>query len=242
MEPTSWLHVLATEIEMAPGFLAALDQQLRSHARSLVGADDIANGGYTLLPPDDGFSVQFRSTDTGVVGVIEGELVDPSAFAHPVTLGWRARGAPGLPSHPNQERDDLEFFWMAFPIGALSAGTRADTAAAAATVTAPFPVDWDVHNWEGGVWLGLHTHRPFDVAELDALNLAVQRAVRDWNAHDPNGIDYIARPEIAPDHVSIRWYLDVGVAGADVLVDVINALGVVPAASAVVRCSVGRRC
>lgn len=238
MHPASWLEVLAAEIAMAPGFLATLDQQLRSHARSLIGVDDIVNGGYTLLPPDQGFTVQFRTAGGGVVGVIEGMLVDPSAFAHQVALGWRARGATeAIP--PDQERDDLEFFWIEFPIAELSAGTHVDTSAAAAAVTTRFPVEWDVHQWES-LRLVLNAHHAFTVDELDALNAAVQRAVDDWNAREPNVIDYLGEPQSSPDRAKVRWYLDLNVAGADAVVAVINALDAPSAASAIARCFVGR--
>jgi hypothetical protein len=112
----------------------------------LTGAD-IASGDYTLPPPDQGFAVQFRTTGGSGGGVTEGVLVDPSAFGHPVALGWRATGATDQPIQPDQDRGDLEFFWLQFPIAELAAGTRVDTSAAAAAVTALFPVEWTVHQW-----------------------------------------------------------------------------------------------
>jgi hypothetical protein len=107
-------------------------------------------------------------------------------------------------------------------------------------VKARFPVDWDVHQWEG-LALVLHAQRAFSVGEVEALNAAVQRAVRDWNTREANTIDYLGEPERDPNRTWIRWYLDLGVAGADVLVETINALDVIPAANAIARCSVGQR-
>jgi hypothetical protein len=97
------------------------------------------NGGYMLAPPDDGFVVQFLSSGSDMVGVIQGFLVDPAAFGHPVTLGWRATGAPGQPIHPDEDRDDLEFFWTEFPVAELSVNRRLDTSAAAAPRARRFP-------------------------------------------------------------------------------------------------------
>ena len=229
---------------MAPGFLTALDQQLRSDARRLIGVDDIANGAYALLPPDNGFTVRFcPATDGGVVGLIEAYLVDPTAFAHQVTFAWRAKGAADQPIQPGQERDDLEFFWVVFPVAELAAGTHVDTAAAAAAVTARFPVEWDVHQWET-VHVVLHARGAFTADELEALDAAVVRAVRDWDVREQNAmktIDYVAERETTRDCSSVSWYLDLNVAGADAVVAMINALGAALPEGAIARCSVGRR-
>jgi len=102
-----------------------------------------------------------------------------------------------------------------------ASGTRVDTSAAAATVTAPFPVEWNVHQWSS-VWLVLHAHRAFTIDELAALIAAVQRAVRNWNAREPHKIQYLAEPEIARDRAALRCYLDLGAAGASAVVAAIN--------------------
>jgi hypothetical protein len=120
-------------------------------------------------------------------------LVDPSAFGHPVVLGWRATGATDQAIRPDQERDDLEFVWPQFPIAELAGDTTVDTRAAAAAVTAAFPVEWDVHHW-ASVSLVLHAHRAFTVDEQAALVAAVQRAVGDWNAREAVKIHYLAEP------------------------------------------------
>ena len=239
MAPARWFDMLAAEIRMAPGFAAALETQLRDHARTLAGVD-IASGDYSLLPPDHGFTVTFRTTGDVVVGVIEGVLVDPSAFGHPVVLSWRATGAAGERIQPDQARSDLEFFWLQFPIAELSAGTRVDTAAIASQVTAPFPVDWDVHHWSS-VWLALHAQRAFTADEVAALIAVVQRAVRDWNARESAKISYLAEPEIAPDRTALRCYLDLGASGAAAVVAVLQALGAAPAAATIARVVVGRQ-
>lgn len=224
---------------MAPGFRAALDQQLRREAQRLAGVD-LASGDFTLLPPDGGFAVRFLTTGGVVVGAIEGMLVDPSAFGHPVALCWRATGAADQPIQPDQERDDLEFVWLQFPIAELSAGTRIDTRAVAAAVTAAFPVEWDVHHWASASLL-LHAHRAFTVEDEAALVAAVQRAVADWNAREPRKIHYLAEPEIAADRATLRFYVDLGSAGPEAVVAVLDALGAAPAARAIARCTVGRQ-
>ena len=239
MAPPRWLHVLAAEIAMAPGFVAALDEQLRRQAQRLAGVD-LASGDFTLLPPDGGFAVQFHTTAGVVVGAIDGVLVDPSAFGHPVALGWRATGATDQAIRPDQERDDLEFVWLQFPIAELSGGTTVDTRAAAAAVTAGFPVEWDVHHW-ASVSLQLQAHRSFTVDEQAALVAVVQRAVGDWNAREALKIHYLAEPELAADRTALRFYIDLGSAGPEAVVAVLNALGGAPAARAVARCTVGRR-
>ena len=238
MAPALWLKVLAGAVEMAPGFLAALDQQLRGHARTLTGVD--IGSDYTLLPPDDGFSVQFHTAETAVIGAIEGFLVDPSAFGHPVALGWRARGAAEQPIAPDQEHADLEFFWLQFPIAELAAGRHAVATAAPTAVNARFPVEWDVHPWQD-VFLLLRAHRRFTLGALDALNAALRRAVRDWSARRPHEIDYLGEPQIAPDRSAVRWHLDLNVPDAGPVVAVINALDATPTATQIAQCVAGRR-
>ena len=123
MEITHWLYRLAAEIDMAPGFLAALDAQLCRQARQLLGTDDFVCNDHPLLPPDHGFHVQFLpASDGGVVGVIDGYLIDPTAFGHPVTFAWRAIRTPNQRVSPDQERDDLQFFWVTFPTAELTGG------------------------------------------------------------------------------------------------------------------------
>jgi len=243
MASASWLQLLAAELTVAPGFLAALDVQLRQHAEQLIGVDDIANGDYALVPPDRGFAVDFRRGDEGVVGTIEGFLVDPTGFGHPVVFGWRGRGAADQdqPIPLDQERDDFECFWIAFPIEELLRGTRVDTSAAAAAIAARFPVDWDVHRWDD-VWLAIHAQRAFTPDEQVALEAAVGRVVGEWNAREEHPIHYVARSEAAPDRTSIRWYIDLGAAGERAVIALINALDSVTAtADAIARCTVGRR-
>ena len=55
-----WLHILAAEVQMSPGFLAALDRQLGDHASRLIGIADFATS-YTLLPRDDRWTALARS-------------------------------------------------------------------------------------------------------------------------------------------------------------------------------------
>jgi hypothetical protein len=120
--PAVWLHLLTVEIQVSAKFLAMLDAQLREHARQLIGVDEIANGDYSLVPPDEGFAVQFRSHEGAVVGVIDGYLVDPTAFGHPVSIGWRARGAAASqPVRADEDRDDIDAFWIEFPVAELTA-------------------------------------------------------------------------------------------------------------------------
>src|SRR5262249_6102381 len=128
-----------------------------------------------------------------------------------------------------------------FPVAELSGSTRGAIGAAAANITVPFPVEWDVHLWEGGVWLVLYAQRAFADEELEALDTVVQAAVRDWNMRGRNEIDYIAAPQSDPQGTRVGWYLDPGVAGTDAIVEVLNVLGTAPVASAIARCSVGRR-
>jgi hypothetical protein len=229
--PAVWLHLLAAEIAVSAKFLATLDVQLRDHARQLIGVDEIAKGDYALVPPDDGFAVQFRSHGAAVVGAIDGYLVDPSAFGHPVSIGWQARGAAGGQAvRPDEDRDDIEAFWIEFPVAALTAGTRVDTTAIAGAITAPFPIAWDVHRWDS-VWLAIHAVRALTTGDVDALNLTLANAID----------DYVAKPVIASDATTIEWYLDLGGAGADSLSAAIDRLGALPIASAIDRCTVGRR-
>jgi hypothetical protein len=181
------------------------------------------------MPPDEGFTVELRRNGAAIVGVIEGYLVDPTAFGHPVAFAWRSREAD-RPVLPDEDRDDVECFWIEFPVAALSAGTRIDTAALAAAITAPFPIEWDVHRWET-VWLAIHADHVLTSAEQDAVDQALRNAID----------EYVAKPTIAADATAIEWYVDLGGAGADVVIAAINRLGTLPIASAITRCTVGRR-
>lgn len=52
-------------------------------------------------------------------------------------------------------------------------------------------------------------------------------------------IHYVAEAEYAPDHSTVRWYIDLGGAGLDAVVAMINALGSTVSAQEVARCAVG---
>lgn len=239
MSPVTWLSVVANELSMAPGFVVELDRQLRAQAQTSAGVD-LSDGGYALLPPDGGFVVQFRKVGDTVIGCIEGDLVDPAAHGHPVALAWRSPGAPGQRIRPDQEPTDLEFFWLDLPIAELSAGTRIDTSAAEKAVTARFPIDWDVHDWSSTRvrWVA---QRAFTPGKLAALTITVRDAVRDWNEREPNKIHYLGEPEVSPDQVVVTFYLDLGPAGPDALVALINAVAASPTANAIARGAIGRR-
>jgi hypothetical protein len=91
------------------------------------------------------------------------------------------------------------------------------------------------------VFLVLRAHRQFTAGAVDALNAALQRAVRDWNKRRPHEIDYLAEARIAPDRSAVRWHLDLNVPSADAIVAAINALDATSAASEIAHCVAGRR-
>lgn len=239
MPPVTWLTVLTDKIAMAKGFAGELDRQLRAQAKSSAGID-LADGGYALLPPDGGFAVQFRTIANTVVGVIEAELVDPAAMGHVVALAWRSRSHPDQRIEPNHDATDVEFFWLALPIAELAAGTQLDVSAVANAVTAGFPIDWDVHDWSS-VRLRWVARGGFSLDEQTALATALAAAVRDWNASAAHKIHYVSEADVSPDRSVVGFYADLGAAGPDAAVALVNAVATSAAAPAIARAAVGRR-
>jgi hypothetical protein len=235
MPRPGWLDLLAAEIAMAPAFRRALDEQLRGRARAASGIE-LADGNYALLPPDGGFVVRFQSLGAATIGTIDGFLVDPSAFGHPVTLGWRNDVRP---VGPDEDPAGCAFFWLAFPDATLAAGSRIDTNALAASVAAPFPIDWDVHH-ASSVWLQWRGRHEFDEAALAALTTALADSVRNWNARDAGKIHFLAPPERCRDG-GVAYYLDLGSAGLACIPALVDAVGASPAASAIVCATIGAR-
>lgn len=234
MASITWLTVLINELAMADGFAAELDRQLCAQARSLAGID-LAKG-YALLPPDDGFVVRFQTIGPAVLGIVDGYLVDPKAEGHPVTLGWRSRTTPDRKVEPSDRGDEVEFAWLELPVAELSSRTRADTPA----VSARFPVEWNVDTWTS-VRLRWRARQPFSAADQAALTTAIAGALRAWNAGTADKIHYVSEPEVAADRTEIAFYVDLGPAGADGVVALINAVAASPLADAIARVAVGLR-
>jgi len=239
MPRVTWLTMLTEHVAMAKGFVSELERQLREQAQKLAHID-IADGGFALLPPDDRFTVEFRPVADTVIGVIEAVLVDPAGRGHDVALAWRSTRHPAQRIGPDHEGADLEFFWLELPIAELAAGTRLDTRAVAKAVKAGFPVDWDIHHWESAT-LRLVARHPFTADEQVALAMALGDALRDWNAAAADKIHYVSEPEVSPDRSVIGFYVDLGAAGPDAIVALINAAAASPVAPAIARAAVAQK-
>jgi hypothetical protein len=239
MSPVHWLTVLTDQIAMAKGFAGELERQLRAQARFAAGID-LADGGHALLPPDGGFAVQFRTVAGTVVGVIEADLVDPAAIGHAVALAWRSRSHPDQRIEPNHDAADVEFFWLALPVAELAAGTQLDVSAVANAITAGFPIEWDVHDWSS-VRLRWMARRGFSPDEQAALTAALAGAVRDWNASARHKIHHVSEADVAPDRHVVGFYADLGAAGPDAVVALVNAVAASAAAPMIARAAIGRR-
>lgn len=239
MPSVTWLTILTNEIAMSKGFASELERQLRAQAQALAGID-LADGGYALAPPDGGFTAQFRTVAHIVIGVIEAYVVDPAARGHAVALAWRSRSRPDQRIEPTDDAADVEFFWLALPIAELSADTRLDVSAVAKAVTAGFPIDWDVHDWSS-MRLRWVARRGFSPDEQTALATALADALRDWNTSASAKIHYVSEPRLSPDRSVVEFYVDLGAAGPDAVVSLINAVAASAAAPAIARAALGRR-
>jgi hypothetical protein len=237
MAPMTWLTLLGRDLAMADEFAGELDRQLRDQARTLAGIE-LSSGRFALMPPDDGFTVRFRTVADRVVGVIEGYLVDPSASGHPVALGWRSRGVPGRRVEPGEPPGDAEFFWLQLPIAELSAGTRLDTSEAARAISAAFPVAWDLHD-PTSAYLHWRTRRALTGEEQAGLASAIGDATQAWNAREARKLHYVGDPRVSPDGAEIGFYVDLGSAGTDALVTLVNAVASSPVAALITGARIG---
>jgi hypothetical protein len=239
MPRVTWLTLLTENIAMAKGFVSELERQLREQAQDAAHID-VTDGGFALLPPDDRFAVEFRPVADTVIGVIEAVLVDPAGHGHDVALAWRSTSHPDRRIGPDHDGADVEFFWLELPIAELAAGTQLDTRAVAKAVKAKFPVDWDVHHWESAMLRFVARH-PFTADQQVALAMALGDALRDWNASATAHIDYVSEPDVSPDRSVIGFYVDLGAAGPDAIVALINAAAASPVAPVIARAAVGQK-
>jgi len=242
MPRVTWLTLLTDQITMAKGFVSELERQLREQAQAAAHID-VTDGGFALLPPDDHFAVEFRpvaGTGSDVIGVIEAVLVDPAGHGHDVALAWRSTRHPDRRIEPDHDGTGLEFFWLELPIAELTAGTQLDTRAVAKAVKAKFPVDWDVHHWDSAM-LRFVARQPFTADEQVALAMALGDTLRDWNASAADKIDYVSEPDVSPDRSVIGFYVDLGAAGPDAIVALLNAAAASPAAIAIARAAVSQK-
>jgi hypothetical protein len=86
----------------------------------------------------------------------------------------------------------------------------------------------------------LHAHHTFSDEERAELTAAIQQAARDWNAREPESIDYVGEPDLSDDRVKVRYYIDLNLAGANAVLAMIDAIGAAPAARAIAHGIIGR--
>src|ERR1041384_3285815 len=109
MAVAKWHALLVEQIPMASAVADELSRQLVRQAWALahVALDD---GFHALMPPDEGFTVQYRSIGGATIASVEGDLLGPDAQAYPAVLAWRSTTGADPRLTSDRRADDLEFF------------------------------------------------------------------------------------------------------------------------------------
>ena len=247
MAIAQWHALLLEQIPMAPAVADELSRQLVSHARALAQVA-LDNGQHALMPPDDGFMVQYSSTGGMTIASVEGDLLGRDNVAHPAVLAWRSTTGADPRLTPERGADDLEFFWQEFPAAELANPTRTYTDDRFKSSRFRFDFDAELYEYQlPDVQLKLTARTAFTPEQVAEILAIIEGAIDEWNctaAAQPNEptsqgfVHYRGDEDIRDDGCTIAMHIDLGSGGLDALAAILDAVSAAPVGAEVRRCRV----
>jgi hypothetical protein len=216
----NWLSLLTSEIDISPSFLKVLDEKLVKYAQSLAGIN-LHSGEYALLPPDSGFEVCYTKLDKFNIAVLEGYLVGPDAFGHPVTAIWYCPNLPNNAIDPSTElfeNFELEIYWSEFPIDGFRAYTKQTVPLVEISAELSFQIEWKTFTWPD-VHLVLQMQNDYSEDQLSEILDAIDQTILYWNEQSDNEGKVHYRGNLIPlTDKQVKIHIDFGSASKDIIV------------------------